>query len=126
MNIDFFLALYNEYGALIGMASSTGSYENGDFTASLENDTTTSYGPETLIINNLPTNYLFKVLLVNYSGGVTVDTNATVKIYKSNNLLGEYKIADVINPDSSNKIFFEVGVYNDSIFHPELSYVLTP
>ena len=125
MNIDFFLALYNEYGALIGMASSTGSYENGDFTASLK------MTPQ--LVTDLKHLLLTTYQVITSLGttcklqwGVTVDTNATVKIYKSNNLLGEYKIADVINPDSSNKIFFEVGVYNDSIFHPELSYVLTP
>ncbi len=126
VNIDFFLTLYNGYGALIGMASSAGSYVYGDFTASVENDTTDSYGPETLVINNLPSGYLFKVLLANYSSGVTVDTDAAVQIYKGNSLLAEYKIAEVTNPDSSSKIFFEVGVYNDSFFYSELSYVLTP
>jgi hypothetical protein len=126
VDLDFFCLLYNDFGALIGMITSSGSYADGEFTASVENNATSGYGPDTMVINNLPEDYLFKVLLSNYSGGVTVDTDAMVKIYKGNSLLGEYRVANVQNPSSAHKNFFEVGVYNDSIFHPELSYVLTP
>ena len=127
IDIDLFCVIYNEYSIPIGMIHSLSpSFSNGDFSASLENNDTDSYGPESLSITNLPENYKFKILLANYSQGLSVDNNALITIYEGNTILAEYKLTDVVNPNSSNNNFFHVATYENSAINPELSYVSTP
>ncbi len=71
--------------------------DNGKTIASLDTDDTSSYGPETILLNPNVPGVTYTYYIYNFSGGGTITgSNATVKLYKGNNLIGTY------NPPTDN------------------------